>query len=86
MNKKPVKNAIEQLTNQPKTKITPLKAENMARRLMDNNAGLTNTPNRRAKDAERRNLESVSHTSPVRRYTIDRRMRAKDRRTSTESA
>ncbi len=66
--------------NQPATKVRPLKSQNLGRRLMDNNAGLSNIPDRRIKNAERRDLETVSHSSPVRRYTIDRRTGIKDRR------
>ena len=86
MNKKPVKGSIEQLPQQATTKITSLKTQLMQRRLMDDNAGLTNHPDRRVKNSERRNLETVRHTSPVRRYTIDRRTCTKDRRISTKAA
>jgi len=80
MNKKPVKAPIEQLTNQPARKITPLKTLNKGRRLLDKKSGLTKTPDRRTKDSERRRLDLASRSSSVRRYTIDRRTATKDRR------
>ena len=47
---------------------------------MDKDADLSNSPDRRIKNAERRSLDTVSHSSPARRYTIDRRTNTKDRR------
>jgi len=82
MNKRPATPSIKNIPDQTETKITPVKAQNMGRRLMDNNGGLTTNPDRRIKDAERRSLDAVSHSSPVRRYTIDRRSGVKDRRTA----
>ncbi|VAW51627.1 hypothetical protein MNBD_GAMMA05-1479 [hydrothermal vent metagenome] len=82
MNKKPAKGSIKQLADLPATETPPLKIENVRRRLMDNNVGLSNIPDRRIKNAERRDLDMVSHSSPVRRYTIDRRIGIKDRRTA----
>ena len=81
MNKKPVKGSIEQLAKQPATKITPLKNQNMGRRLTDNTTGLTYFPDRRV-NFDRRSLEAINHYSPVRRYTIDRRAGTKDRRSA----
>lgn len=83
MNKKFFQRSTEQLTKKSTTKITPLKSQNTGRRLVDNNPDLANIPDRRTKDSERRNLDMVSHSSPVRRYTIDRRTNTKDRRTSS---
>jgi hypothetical protein len=82
MSKKPVKGSIEQLTNQPVTKIMSLKVQKMGRRLMDKNTDLSDNPDRRIKNAERRSLDTANHSSPVRRYTLDRRKNIKDRRTA----
>ena len=82
MSKKSVKGYIEKLSNQTATKITPLKIQKKGRRLMDNNAGLTHEPDRRTKNAERRNLDTINYASPARRYTIDRRTGVKERRSA----
>ena len=80
MNKKTANSTIEQPLKQTSTKIRPLKARNMARRLMDNSSSLRSSPDRRVENAERRSLDKVDHSSPVRRYTVDRRSGTKDRR------
>jgi len=82
MNKRPATPSIKNIPDQTEIKIKPVNAQNMGRRLMDNNGGLTKSPDRRIENAERRSLDAVSHSSPVRRYTIDRRSGIKDRRSA----